>query len=57
MKTKIKSVYLTEKQFDRIAEYAEETGLGESEIIRRAVDLFFEAEEEKEERRKQHKRK
>lgn len=34
--------YLPEKQIQKIKNYAKETGLSSAEIIRRAVDCYFE---------------
>lgn len=45
-------IQITEKQLERLKEYAAQHGVSLAETIRRSVDLFFKIENEKEEKDK-----
>ena len=45
-------IQITEKQLERLKEYAAQKGVSLTEIIRRSLDLFFKIENEKEEKDK-----
>lgn len=41
------TIFLTEKQVEKIEKIEQESGLKFSEIVRRAIDMFLESKEEK----------